>query len=97
MFISGESKTARLCYNTFIASNGCFMQQNKGLLEGSSVGVLLRMGLRKMYNVFGDTAFQSMSECFCSIWYQGEMTPGLDLGFYTKKTIFTANTVCCEL
>ena len=23
-------KIARLCYNTVIASNGCFMQQNKG-------------------------------------------------------------------
>jgi hypothetical protein len=23
----------RLCYYTVIASNGCFMQQNKGLLE----------------------------------------------------------------
>jgi hypothetical protein len=43
--------------NTFIASNGCFMKHNKGLLERSSLCVLLRMGLWKIYDVFGDFLF----------------------------------------
>jgi hypothetical protein len=97
----------RLCYNTVIASNGCFMQQNRSFLEHSNLCVWTESGplgdltLTVDLQWIGDkTTFHSMIRVCVPVCGDRENPAPVSLknGFNIVRSRFSIlNSLICDL